>query len=137
MRKIRALATLAPGAPHVAAGRDSVPNGGNVGRHERGAERRAQRVRRAGPACRPRSAPVKASSTLPCGRTTWSAARRGAGPGRRLGHAVRGGDRLQGLCEGLRWVVRRGRLMKTGEYDGGAVSGDATLRLIAGGDVRP
>jgi len=26
-------------------------------------------------------------------------------------------------------------LMKTGEYDGGAFSGDATLRLIAGGDV--
>ena len=25
--------------------------------------------------------------------------------------------------------------MKTGEYDGGAFSGDATLRLIAGGDV--
>jgi putative spermidine/putrescine transport system substrate-binding protein len=26
-------------------------------------------------------------------------------------------------------------LMKTGEYDGGAFSGDATLRLVAGGDV--
>ncbi|HEX6867309.1 MAG TPA: ABC transporter substrate-binding protein, partial [Candidatus Limnocylindrales bacterium] len=28
-------------------------------------------------------------------------------------------------------------LMKTGEYDGGAFSGDATLRLIAAGDVAP
>ena len=27
------------------------------------------------------------------------------------------------------------QLMKTGEYDGVSASGDATLRLIAGGDV--
>jgi putative spermidine/putrescine transport system substrate-binding protein len=29
------------------------------------------------------------------------------------------------------------QLMKTGEYDGVSASGDATLRLIAGGDVLP
>ena len=29
------------------------------------------------------------------------------------------------------------QLMKTGEYDGVSASGDATLRLIAGGDVAP
>ena len=29
------------------------------------------------------------------------------------------------------------QLMKTGQYDGVSASGDATLRLIAGGDVRP
>ena len=29
------------------------------------------------------------------------------------------------------------QLMKTGQYDGVSASGDATLRLIAGGDVAP
>ncbi len=57
-------------------------------------------------------------------------------PGLRLGHAVRDGDRLQGHhdqdgTDSANMV----QLMQTGEYDGVSASGDATLRLIAGGDV--
>ncbi len=37
----------------------------------------------------------------------------------------------------LSQVVQHDNLMKTGQYDGGAFSGDATLRLIAGKDVAP
>src|SRR3954464_10140343 len=33
--------------------------------------------------------------------------------------------------------ANRVQLMKAGEYDGVSASGDATLRLIAGGDVSP
>ena len=56
--------------------------------------------------------------------------------GRRLGHAVRGSR------PAARSTYKLGnssdemvQLMQTGEYDGVSASGDATLRLIAGGEV--
>ena len=54
----------------------------------------------------------------------------------RLGHAVRG--RRPAARSTPRSATRSDemvQLMKTGEYDGVSASGDATLRLIAGGDV--
>ena len=57
----------------------------------------------------------------------------------RLGHPVPGADRLRGELEGRRHVRPDGQLNATGggTYDGVSASGDATLRLIANGDVAP
>ena len=59
-------------------------------------------------------------------------------PERRLGQRLREGDRLPGQRQGrparpTRWS----QLMRTGQYDGVSASGNATARLVAGGDVDP
>src|SRR6476659_4042027 len=66
--------------------------------------------------------------------------------------AASGGEQVQGYdwvtpfeqATGCKVTVKVGvdsanmvQLMKTGQYDGVSASGDATLRLIAGGDVAP
>ena len=56
----------------------------------------------------------------------------------RMGEAVRTEDRLQGQRQGrpappTKWS----QLMRTGQYDGVSASGNATARLVDGGDVDP
>ncbi len=56
-------------------------------------------------------------------------------PRRRLGVRLRGGDRLRGHVKTFGTSDEALNLMKTGEYDVVAASGDASLRLVAAGDV--
>ena len=58
-------------------------------------------------------------------------------PKRRLGHAVREGDRLPGQRQDRQHLRRDGHADAHRQYDGVSASGDASLRLIAGGDVAP
>ena len=127
---------------------------------ERGGRRagRAAAARRSEPAGRQRrgerSAPSAAAAAEPAPPTSV-----GAGEGALnliawAGYVVggTGGEQVQGYdwvtpfetATGCKVTVKVGldsanmvQLMKTGQYDGVSASGDATLRLIAGGDVAP
>ena len=58
-------------------------------------------------------------------------------PDGRLGDAVPAADRLQGQRQDRQHVGRDGGADGTGQYDGVSASGNATLRLMAGGTVAP
>ena len=58
-------------------------------------------------------------------------------PSRRLGVVLRGGDGCQANVKYFATSDEAVQLMKTGEYDVVSASGDASLRLIAAGDVEP
>ena len=58
-------------------------------------------------------------------------------PEGRLGQRLREADRLQVNVKIGNTSDEMVQLMRTGEYDGVSASGDATLRLIDGGDVAP
>jgi putative spermidine/putrescine transport system substrate-binding protein len=115
----------------------------------------------------PSSVPTSASSTtpsigpsvVPSASTATGQATLGAGEGALnlvawAGYVVggTGGEQVQGYdwvtpfekASGCKVTVKVGldsgnmvTLMKTGQYDGVSASGDATLRLISGGDVAP
>ena len=58
-------------------------------------------------------------------------------PGRRLGHGVRGGDRLPGQRQDRADLRRHGPPDQVRAVRRVSASGDASLRLIAAGDVEP
>jgi putative spermidine/putrescine transport system substrate-binding protein len=105
------------------------------------------------------SGPTSAASVAPSGSAVSSPAALGPGEGSLnliawAGYVVggTGGEKIKGTdwvtpfetATGCKVTVKVGldsgnmvQLMKTGQYDGVSASGDATLRLIAGGDVAP
>jgi putative spermidine/putrescine transport system substrate-binding protein len=107
----------------------------------------------------PSAAPTSAGSVAPSSSAAASPAAVGAGEGALnliawAGYVVggTGGEQVTGYdwvtpfetATGCKVTVKVGldsgnmvQLMKTGQYDGVSASGDATLRLIAGGDVSP